>query len=218
MYADHAASWAALERDYAVSSYDGSGAEADARFVNRNSRVLLTAPHAVNHHRDGHPKLADRRTGGLAELLGELTGASVLSAIGRVPDWRQWAEREDPFARQLAQLLPGVDYVLDLHGMTDQHGRQLCIGTGANPSGPTMRTARHLQVLLAPFAVTLDDPFTAAGGHTVVTRVQSLGGPVALQLEITAALRDPEEHPELANRFVPVLASAISAIADRPAV
>ena len=72
--------WVRLETRYKAENYDGLGGKSTAYVVDRGSPIVLVASHAVNHFRDRRPKLADRWTGGLTELLGELLDISVITA------------------------------------------------------------------------------------------------------------------------------------------
>ena len=204
---DSAERWLQLERRFAARHYDGAPDHAATRHRVGTIPVLLTAPHAVNHHRNGIPKLADRRTGGLAELLHELTGATSLAAASRVPDWGRWADRDDDFTRLLRDDAERNRLIVDLHGMGDHHGIDVCIGT-AGQRGIAIDTAVDaLARAFAAFEIAVDVPFSGLSPHTVTQFARRLGVGAVVQIELSARLRDPEAHPETA---IEVVSAAVS--------
>ncbi|MFC7330015.1 hypothetical protein [Marinactinospora rubrisoli] len=209
--------WAALEAPFADTSYEGvseQGAHTALRRVRGRVPVLLSAPHAVNHPREGRTKLADLGTGGLALLVAELTGARALAALSPVPD-RDWADRRDPFAAALRAELADGAVVLDLHGMRDVHGMDVCLGTALRRDPATARLRDAALRALRGFTVTVDDPFPGAAPHTVLTEVAA-SGRAGLQVEIAGRLRDPVGAPRRAARIVRALAEIVRSYRDSP--
>ena len=68
-----------LDRKFSRNEYNGTGSR---HFVIRKGRipVMISAPHAVNHFREGKIKYADMLTGGIAEYLQEQTGCHLICA------------------------------------------------------------------------------------------------------------------------------------------
>lgn len=194
--------WLAREARYAAANYDGDGEP--ITLVERASSVLITAPHAVNHHRpDGTAKVADLATGSLAEIVAEATGHSVLTASRRVEPWAAWNERDDPFGRALATQLTRSDLglVVDLHGMSDEHGVDLCIGLGPQPGDAESIIAEALQREFAELTVVRNAPFPARATSTITAHVQGRGLS-AVQLEIARRWRRPEADAPRARRLL----------------
>lgn len=207
-----AEAWLEREQSYAVMNYDGEADADDVRHIDRRHPVLISAPHAVNHHRFGASKRADRRTGGLAEVVGEATGAGVLTAAGRVSEWGSWEERTDGFVRILRREALRRTLILDLHGMGDRHGTDVCIGTGGE-SGPALRRAVGcLDRQFAGYRVSIDDPFDGSQWYTVLQYGRELGIAV-IQLELSASLRDPRGNAAAAADVVARLSRTIECFA-----
>src|SRR5258708_38013862 len=151
--------WIRRESCFQGRGYRGTGDDGSIDYAERSSDLLISAPHAVNHFCDGAPKVADRRTGGLSKLLGDRLGVASLAPVGAVDDWRTWPERADPFRRALDRSVRRGALVVDLHGMKDSHGVDVCLGFGPRPSGRVRLLAEALTAALAPLHVARDVPF-----------------------------------------------------------
>lgn len=174
--------------------------------------VLLSAPHAIAVPRADGSLVADRRTGGLALLLARMTGAYALVTTEPAP-CLLWRCRDDPFASAVRAHARAGHLVLDLHGMRDIHGPDVCLGTRGLRDPGTVAVRDLLRAELADrFLVTVDQPFAARAPHTVTTLLHTEGG-TGVQVELAARLRDPAGHPLPARSLVLRLARAIDRIA-----
>lgn len=206
-----AARWVALNEPYTSNGNHGAGEPDGALYVKRaSSSLLLTAPHAVRHYRskDLPSKKSDIWTGGLCELLGEKLDISSVTATGFKQKWHTWDERSDDFKRIVAAAADRGVFVLDLHGMQDNHNVDICIGLGPEPSERVMLFADNLRTALSPFNVAINKPFDATLPFTVTSFVQLRGGD-GLQIEIAAHLRKPKSYPDESAGFVQALANAL---------
>lgn len=172
-----------------------------------NGPLLFTAGHAVPHLcKDGLYKKADKNTGPLALLLAELTSSSALTTKGR------WLANPnaDPlpvckFKTRALSFVPSL--VFDLHGMSDRHGCDICIGTGALPDlSSELVEIAHSTLTAAGFTVAIDAPFAARGLNTITSTFQAHNTP-AVQLEIAASLRDDNNGRDM-GAMVEALAQA----------
>lgn len=183
----------AAEKRYSANGYDGSEAPGSVEVVDRTatSRLVLVAPHAVRHFRAGLPKAPELYTGGIAEVLGERLGASVIAVDGQVPDWGDvWAGRDDAFTRAL-HALPKDSVVLDLHGMKDASAAErFVLGTGRAPGPATLDLCTRL-LRVDPGHVTNEGRFGATAAYTDVAHLQGLGYE-AMQMEMAWGARDPK--------------------------
>ena len=180
------------------------------------ARVLLTAPHGGNQLRDGVVKAADQYTAALALLLAELTGAAALVCIGGPypdPAWPAPAGAEGPaleVAQQFSSATLGRKVVLDLHGMRNDHGPDICLGLGASPSRRELLLAGRLVRLgkRLGLSVTVNSPFRGDRA-TSVTSLAQLSGVTALQIEIARRLRDPRQDPARVGTLVAFLCGTV---------
>lgn len=186
--------WVNLEQKYRVNYYTGEATASGVHTVGSLARRLLfTAPHAVTHMRDGTTKRADRGTGGLAELLAELTGSAAVASCGEIhgdPNWDQL--EESPFKQHLARMLKPDFVVIDLHGMRDDYNTDVNLGTGLLPDTRCSELTIRLQHSFeeSGFKVTTNYPFDAAKPETITSFAQNLNV-VSVQIELAARLRVP---------------------------
>jgi hypothetical protein len=209
------AEWMRLEERYRANSYNGSGASDEIHVSCEARGLLLVAGHSVAQTRSGRRKKPDLRTGGLAELVGAHAGVSVLTAVGSGSGDPN-RDEEHPLKLALRELAPTHAVVIDLHGMSDEHELDLCVGSGnaVQQSGLAARCVRGAEE--AGLEVSLDEPFPARRRATLTSTAQRLGCD-AIQLEIAARRRDPAVRGDEALVLVRWLLDFVAAVAPRPA-
>ena len=203
-YPDDAAllsDWLQREGQYRANSYRGAARPGEILFAKGQSGVLVTASHSVAQVREATRKKPELRTGGLAELVAARSGASALTALASGTGDPNW-DREHPFKRPLESLRGEHQIVLDLHGMDDCYGVDVCIGSGSGSalSGPLVETCRA-SAEAAGLRVTINRPFSASRSSTITSTAQRLGY-TAAQLEIAAGRRNPVRAPEESLQLV----------------
>jgi hypothetical protein len=204
--------WAQLEEPYGESLYDGASHRSSVRITgNPKGCFVFTAPHAVNHLRESKIKYAERGTGGLAELLAISSDNLALTVDGPLnydPNWDQ--SPEVPFKRSLLSLLTNGKAVIDLHGMKDDYGVDICLGLGRAPSALTKEVAESLEAALsnAGFRVDVNWPFDGCRIGTVTSFVQESGFS-GFQVEIAARLRYPHISSRDSNLLINSFISAV---------
>ena len=200
--ADLAARWLALESSFEQSSYLG---DRSIRVYGRPhpSGIVLVAGHAVQHTRNGDTKLADRGTGGLAILLGQLLSIpAVVDVSGDTVDAN--FSREHQLKNIVAALAPST--VIDLHGMRQRDAAAADLGLGAkNPIPVRFVEALHTSSLY----VTTGRWFSAANTATVTRWAQSHGW-AACQVEIGANYRPPNGNTNRLGAMAALLAGALT--------
>lgn len=165
--------------------------------------VLVSAPHRVEHARNGAVKCAEPDAGRLAQLLHDRMGCPAIYRCG--------ASLEDPnyddasgYRDEIVRIVRdgGVRAVLDLHEMGDRHRSMVEIGTGhgRNIDGRTDLT----DVIVRAFEargiepVTVDAVFPAAGPRTVSADVARRSSALCFQIEMNVKLfAGKEDRPEL---------------------
>jgi len=208
-----ASEWDIREEKYRASYYEGDFQPGAILRIDGESPLILTAPHSLNHYRFNKAKPADRWTGSGCELLGARLNAAVLTCVGPIGTLQSWEARTDPFKCSLDDLVKPGSLVIDVHGMSDTHGIDVCIGTGTNPSKSASHAADWLIAELRNYSVSINEPFSASPDYTVVSYVQRSLGSDALQIEIAASLRNPLDHQLKAGKFAADLLSALHLLA-----
>ena len=168
--------------------------------------VLMSAPHAVLQTRGGRLKAAERYTGMLCLLLHRHWEAPCIYKARHLCDDANH-DAQSPYRDAVCELVGAgrARCVVDLHQLKPERPMALCIGTGFGrhlrgfEGACDIGREAFLRRGLGP--VTVDDPFAAAGSHTV-SATAARAGAAAMQLEINSALL-MEDDP--AERFEDVL-------------
>lgn len=217
---DLAARWLGFEQIFSQDRYDGGHAPWPSSIAGSVSEptpglleltgsthphVVITAPHATNHERDGAGKVADRGTGGLAVLVAQMTGCTALVAVSTPGDANYGLEH--PLKERLAELRPAV--VIDLHGMRTRAESDLDLGTGTGPAPSAVVAA----LTGSGLRVTTNAVFDAMRPTTVTAFAQELGIP-AVQVEIGAHLRPPSGKAPALSGLVTALVAAVEQLAS----
>lgn len=193
-----------LER-FVACDYRGREDAPDFEVVPGTIPVLISAPHAVTHWRDGHVKPSDDYTGSLALALAQLTGAHAFVATRFVHADPNWDPLEKSAYKQaLVEHVRGngIRLVLDLHGIPAASPEAVEVGSADGAAvrtlpGADVRAAVILREELSPFlarygkVVALNGRHAARGRNTVANTVARTCGCAALQVELNSRFRVP---------------------------
>lgn len=187
--------WSELEERFSADSYAGSSDD-DVIYRFDQSPTVVTAPHAVRHTRNGREKDEDLRTGGLALLLAQ-ERALGYACVGRLlPCDDANSSNDHPIKSAISAALDspdGLATVIDLHGMSDDHGVDISIGLGRSELPINRRLGEVFAAELTNAGMTVDlgaeiTGFRARGRSTLTSWAQHRGL-AAIQIEIASRLR-----------------------------
>ncbi len=181
------------------------------RYIPGRIDVLLSAPHAAAHSRNGHLKEEDEYTAALARFVGEQTGAHVLY-VRRKLDHDPNYDQCSLYKTKLGEIIRSqhIRCVIDLHGASDHHDFGIELGTMHGQS-----FEEHLELVLVAFAeqgftldgqglgrLVLDGNFTAGGGthqETITRYVWETFKVPAMQVELNSRVRVVYRQPETSS-------------------
>jgi len=152
------------------------------------SKLLFCAPHALNHYRNNNLKIADVFTGSLCQLLANNTGQPWLVSTSPDNKLEHLGFGQD-YMSQIENAVKNDLMIVDIHGMSDRHNFDICIGTGPNPSIRTVNLANKLVSELSDYKISINYPFSATSEHTITNFVQTKLSGDSIQIEITSRLR-----------------------------
>ncbi len=107
-----------LESLFFNNQYNGSG-EHPFFIKEGQGGIMVSAPHAVNHFREGNVKWADRYTGGIAMCLHEMTGCSIMCASrysNTDPNYDPVGSNKYQDALKEFVESHDIKFLIDLHG------------------------------------------------------------------------------------------------------
>lgn len=171
--------------------------------------ILISAPHSAVHTRNGRLKRAEGFTGAIAHLVAKITGGHALYANYRLPTDPNW-DRHSPYKALLARIVKthNIQFVFDLHGMSNWHKFGIALGTINGRSCPketplieqalttqgfyktTERAAKNFKSLDWQTFITDHSRFTGGvSNHTITRFVTDNLGISGIQIELCTTMR-----------------------------
>lgn len=155
--------------------------------------VLLSAPHQVEHGREGTIKQAEPDTGRLARCLNERIGCPIIYRCGgslEDPNYDEASAYRDRIVRFVEEK--GIKVVLDLHEMAARHQSMVEIGTGhgrnIDDRDDLLAVVRRAFESHGIEPVTVDTVFPAAGFFRVSSDVARRSPACCFQIEMNVRM------------------------------
>lgn len=208
------------EEKFSINDYDGAGAE-NYKIICGNIPIMLSAPHAVNHFRNGQKKWADLWTGGIALYLQQITGCHLIyNACFAEKDPNFDAPENNDYQNALKQYLKNtpVYVLLDLHGSSASREYAVELGTAPSPDKSEQEKQEDLtslhdakiieDIVISTFnqnfaklttlkkSVWKNKVFSAGGQNTITKGISGTTDTACLQLEINAEYRNPDNQAQ----------------------
>lgn len=177
--------------------------------------VMISAPHSVNHYREGKLKRADKMTGGIVRYLHEITGCHIMYATRyslRDPNYDDNPTGEENlYQRELTNYIKAnnIRVLIDLHGVKKGTEYGLEIGTAPEQGqeDPSLQGYDFIWDLVRyTFEYTLQNIdshiskailknkiFSAGKQNTITKYVYKHTQAACFQLEVNGDLRDPSD-------------------------
>lgn len=204
--------WPEAEHSFSQNSYQGDPTPGTLVFTGGSSNLLLTAANAVNYHRGTTTRLAARNTGGLVGVLAAATGASALAAGSRATIIPHRDNPDYALVDALTTRVTPDTLVVDFIGMRDRN-IDVCLGLGPNPDERSEAAAAALErrLTLRGVRVSRGVPFPALAPVTVTAFTQVHLDASALQVALSAWLRNPIDGATFAAMTIEVLRDTLAA-------
>ncbi len=171
--------------------------------------ILISAPHSTAHERNGRIKEEEEFTSAFAQHIANLTGAHAFYTqyqSARDPNWYSDAPYKQALHHTIKQH--NIQFVLDLHGMSNRYKIGLALGTMNGRSCPayepallnslheggftsvSQKTARTIKKIKWDHLIVNHKRFTGGLASDTITRFvsQNIGVPAA-QLELSSSVR-----------------------------
>lgn len=203
---------------FSANEYRGLSSAGEFEFTEGSVPVLVSAPHAVTHLRDGTVKPSEDYTGAIALAVARASSCHALVATrtgAGDPNWD--AYEQSAYKQALCSYVrdKGITRVLDIHGMVAASDALVAIGsadgqTVAADPGLDERAAALVRARLAPWCerfgkpVELNGYYGARNPQTIVQTVARECGVAALQIEVATQMRVPARKASRIPRNEPV--------------
>jgi hypothetical protein len=150
--------------------------------------------HATPQTRGGRQKSAESLTGALAlHLALALEAAAILPAGPQVSDPNFDLDENSPYKVLLKRMSHDARMVVDIHGMRDDWGVDISIGTASSQNATIQLFSQKIVSFAAGTGarISIDRPFTSAHPGTIAASCRRWGVP-AVQLELSKSFRTLE--------------------------
>ena len=172
---------------------------ASASFVLQSGSlpIMLSAPHNVEHVREGVTKYAEPETGPLAYAIGRMYDCPFIIQVRNDsldPNWDEQSAYRDAVYAYVVEN--GVRFLLDLHQLSPKREQDIILGTGKGDNivgwdhlVPKIKAAFNGHGLAN---VAVDEVFSATYPHTVSASTAREAHIPCFQVEMNSALFMPE--------------------------
>ena len=175
------------------------------KYSNRNSNLILTAPHSTRSFCNKKEKNADLFTGAIVKYLGEENGVSTIIRTKFTPykalisDW-------------IAQNNVHQHYFLDIHGFNQDIDYDICLGIGEFEENGYPYLQEIMQIAEKYGLKTIVNHPNYCGLKGLTGRYQKIFNlPNVIQMEIKKEFRDFFNNPEVVkNTTIPFLTEVIN--------
>lgn len=159
--------------------------------IEGNSKVMVSAPHAVEHTREGKVRYPEPQTADLAKELHERLDCPIIYKTANAGDDANY-DTECIYKETLAAYVKEHDirFLIDLHQMAGFRKEQICVGTGY---GQNISDVSETECCVQAFReqgleVSVDSPFAASYPYTVAAYIHRECGIPCVQIEINSNL------------------------------
>ena len=162
------------------------------KILNGTKKILISAPHAVDQTRENKIKFAEPETAIFAKKLNEL-GYPAIIKTENVNDDANW-DLPHPYKQELLNFCRAnnIEFVLDLHQLSDKREMDFCLGTGNEQNRNLMQHTIIADLVKQcatenGFDMQINNPFAASSERTISGFCQKNNIP-SMQLEINSKL------------------------------
>lgn len=191
-----------FEEIFSKNKYDGSKGK---EFVIKKGSIpiMVSAPHAVNHFRNGSMKKADIFTGSIAYLMHEITGCHLICALNQRSSDANYSPEEDSiYKRELKNYIDGnnIKVLIDLHGCNSSKPCSVELGT-INEDLLSLRDYKFIKDLFVysiqhflknndKKEIFINKEFKASNENTITNYIFRECSISSIQLEVNNTLRN----------------------------
>lgn len=190
------------EEEFSVNQYDGDLSKNNGFLYQKGSiPILLSAPHSVNHIRDGRLKYADMFTGSTTKIMHELTGCHIIYKTkndGTDPN-HDGIEEDNDYKKTLVNIVKenNIKLFIDLHGTIESRDIDIDIGTNYGDSLNGFDALPEIIMLICEkhglTNIGINKIFSGDGANNISNNVGNLAKIPSLQFEINRKYRDYEQ-------------------------
>ena len=162
--------------------------------------VLLSAPHSVEHLREGNLKIAEEETGAIVQIIAELANCSCIYKTYNNNDDANYDIERNEYKEKIIEIIKdnNIKVLIDMHGASNKHEFDIEIGTDNNKN--LNGNNEILDLLIRKLKnngiekIYVDSRFKASSIHTICKYVSSNVNIPCIQMEIVGKYRYKDYH------------------------
>lgn len=187
---------ASFEKEYASNAYNGHPKASPYAFYSGTLPMIISAPHAVSHFRNGKNKKPEVYTGAITRYLHETSGIHALIHERNDftdPNWISGKLYREKLSRHIQQK--NLRFLLDLHALHPRRESEIILCTN---SFKNLQHQKHFTNIFVDifkkhgfFKIEIDTLYQASAPYNISRTIATTQHIPCLQIEINAKLIDP---------------------------
>lgn len=203
-----------LEGRFSWNRYSGRGNK-DFIIEKGSIPIMISAPHSVNHKRDGKLKYADKLTGGIARYIHKVTGCHIIySTRTSTGDPNFDGDIDSAYKRELKRYVEenNIRVLIDLHGASSNRPYAVELGT-VDSSDSSLKKYTFISDLVTQYleyfisnigecdtrSIWKNRLFSASFENTITSFISRNTETACIQLEVNGKFRNLEDTGKLAS-------------------
>ena len=163
-----------------------------------SQKIMLSAPHCVDHYRNGKIKIKEINTDEIVKELNkriDIPGIYKLESNGEDANW----DLDSPYKEACKEYIINneIKFLIDIHGMDNRRREDICIGTAKGKNIKNYKIVEEVKEIFEEFGyknVTIDRPFSANNIRCVSRYINKECNIDTLQIEINNKYKFPKSE------------------------
>lgn len=181
--------------------------------------VILSAPHAYKHFRNGKYKANENNTSKIAKILGAITNSHVIYTFKNSRNDPNY-DKDSEYKKELSKYIKdnNIKYLLDIHGLSKNDDCFLEIGSNNynNSSEDIIKIVKDVFKKYYDGNILIDNKYAANSERTISKYISNNNDDIcAIQLEINWRYRSLKYMPIKFNRTINALKEIIDRLEDK---
>lgn len=203
-------------RQFRKNNYNGRVVKG-SHFVIKDGRnkIMISAPHAVNHYREGTMKYADINTGVIANVLHEQCDCPVIYTCGYSETDANWDEPENcAYKQALKNYIDEneIRLLIDIHGSRESNELAFEFGT-VDQNDKSLQgfgfITELFRICFEKYITDFDGKkigknivFSASKSSTITNYISTASGIPCIQIEVNKVFREGKKCLQTINAFI----------------
>lgn len=206
------------EKEFAKNNYNGTGIKA-FEIIGGSVPIIISAPHSVNHFRNGDKKLADTYTGGISKIVQKRTDCHIICSKLYINSNHGVLSYKQALAKYVTDN--NIKLLIDLHGCKKDRKAIAEIGTIDNEFKSLCGNSLMVDIIVGAMVAEMEEfmkqyskeiivngKFKASHHETITNYIYTYTNIPCVQLEINGILRNNENYNAIVDSLVKIIKAA----------